>query len=64
MGSDEGGLAADPPAGCRCTTASSRTGGMAASDHHLGNFPQVFTNLSLINAVVSVIEAEHAGDGG
>jgi len=30
----------------------------AASGRHLGNFPQAFTHLSLINAVVSVIEAE------
>jgi GH15 family glucan-1,4-alpha-glucosidase len=30
----------------------------AASGRHLGNFPQAFTHLSLINAVMSVIEAE------
>jgi len=33
----------------------------AASGRHLGNFPQAFTHLSLINAVMSVIEAEAAG---
>ncbi len=32
----------------------------AASGRHLGNFPQAFTHLSLINAVMSVIEAERA----
>jgi GH15 family glucan-1,4-alpha-glucosidase len=31
----------------------------ATSGRHLGNFPQAFTHLSLINAVVSVIEAEN-----
>jgi GH15 family glucan-1,4-alpha-glucosidase len=30
----------------------------AASGRHLGNFPQAFTHLSLINAVMSVIETE------
>ena len=30
----------------------------AASGRHLGNFPQAFTHLSLINAVMSVIESE------
>ena len=30
----------------------------AASGRHLGNFPQAFTHLSLINALISVIEAE------
>jgi GH15 family glucan-1,4-alpha-glucosidase len=30
----------------------------AASGRHLGNFPQAFTHLSLINALMSVIEAE------
>ena len=33
----------------------------ATSGGHLGNFPQAFTHLSLINAVMSVIEAEAAG---
>ena len=33
----------------------------ATSGRHLGNFPQAFTHLSLINAVMSVIEAEAAG---
>ena len=36
----------------------------ASSGRHLGNFPQAFTHLSLINAVMSVIEAEKAADGG
>jgi alpha,alpha-trehalase len=36
----------------------------AASGRHLGNFPQAFTHLSLINAVMSVIEAEKRADGG
>jgi len=30
----------------------------AASGRHLGNFPQAFTHLSLINAVMAVIESE------
>jgi alpha,alpha-trehalase len=30
----------------------------AASGRHLGNFPQAFTHLSLINAVMSVIQSE------
>ncbi|HKG56417.1 MAG TPA: glycoside hydrolase family 15 protein, partial [Candidatus Limnocylindrales bacterium] len=30
------------------------------SGRHLGNFPQAFTHLALINAVVHVINAEHA----
>jgi GH15 family glucan-1,4-alpha-glucosidase len=29
---------------------------------HLGNFPQALTHLSLVNAVLHVIEAERAGD--
>ncbi|TMK75633.1 MAG: glycoside hydrolase family 15 protein, partial [Actinobacteria bacterium] len=36
----------------------------AASGRHLGNFPQAFTHLSLINAVMSVIEAEKSAEGG
>ena len=34
----------------------------AASGRHLGNFPQAFTHLSLINAVMSVIAAEEADE--
>ncbi len=34
----------------------------AASGRHLGNFPQAFTHLSLINAVMSVIELERADE--
>jgi GH15 family glucan-1,4-alpha-glucosidase len=33
----------------------------AASGRHLGNFPQAFTHLSLINAVMRLIEAEREG---
>jgi GH15 family glucan-1,4-alpha-glucosidase len=36
----------------------------AASGRHLGNFPQAFTHLSLINAVMSVISAERAVEAG
>jgi GH15 family glucan-1,4-alpha-glucosidase len=36
----------------------------AASGRHLGNFPQAFTHLSLINAVMSVIAAEKAVESG
>jgi GH15 family glucan-1,4-alpha-glucosidase len=32
------------------------------SGRHLGNFPQAFTHLALINAVTAVIKAEHATD--
>jgi GH15 family glucan-1,4-alpha-glucosidase len=31
----------------------------AASGRHLGNFPQAFTHLALINAVMHVIRADH-----
>ena len=31
------------------------------SGKHLGNFPQAFTHLALINAVVHVIRAEESG---
>jgi alpha,alpha-trehalase len=31
------------------------------SGRHLGNFPQAFTHLALINAVMHVIRAEHSG---
>ena len=33
------------------------------SGHHLGNFPQAFTHLALINAVLHVIELEPGFDG-
>jgi alpha,alpha-trehalase len=32
----------------------------ARSGRHLGNFPQAFTHLALINAVMHVVEADHA----
>jgi hypothetical protein len=32
----------------------------ARSGRHLGNFPQAFTHLALINAVMHVIRQEHA----
>ena len=32
----------------------------ARSGRHLGNFPQAFTDLGLINAVMDVIHADHA----
>ena len=31
----------------------------ARSGRHLGNFPQAFTHLALINAVMHVIRADH-----
>jgi len=34
------------------------------SGRHLGNFPQAFTHLALVNAVVHVIRAETGGDAG
>jgi GH15 family glucan-1,4-alpha-glucosidase len=34
----------------------------AASGRHLGNYPQAFTHLALINAVMHVIAAEETGD--
>ena len=37
-----------------------RRGDRPDSGRHLGNFPQAFTHLALINAVTAVIEAERA----
>jgi GH15 family glucan-1,4-alpha-glucosidase len=34
------------------------------SGRHLGNFPQAFTHLALINAVMHVIRAEQTPDSG
>jgi alpha,alpha-trehalase len=34
------------------------------SGRHLGNFPQAFTHLALINAVIHVIRGEDAVEGG
>jgi alpha,alpha-trehalase len=34
----------------------------ARSGRHLGNFPQAFTHLALINAIMHVIRAEAGGD--
>ena len=33
----------------------------ASSGRHLGNYPQAFTHLALINAVTHVIEAQQGG---
>ena len=42
--------------------AALRRGDRPVSGRHLGNFPQAFTHLALINAVMHVIRAE-GGDG-
>jgi GH15 family glucan-1,4-alpha-glucosidase len=34
----------------------------ARTGRHLGNFPQAFTHLALINAVMHVIQAEQAAE--
>ena len=36
-----------------------RRGDRRGSGRHLGNFPQAFTHLALINAVMHVIRADH-----
>jgi GH15 family glucan-1,4-alpha-glucosidase len=40
--------------------SSPRTSQMPRSGRHLGNFPQAFTHLALINAVTHVIRDERA----
>jgi GH15 family glucan-1,4-alpha-glucosidase len=36
----------------------------ATTGQHLGNFPQAFTHLALIEAVSLLIESDHAGSSG
>jgi GH15 family glucan-1,4-alpha-glucosidase len=51
-------LAAASPLGLYAEELDAKTG------RHLGNFPQAFTHLALINAVLHVIRSERGADSG